>query len=519
MKINILGGGPAGLYFSILMKKADPTHHITVAERDGPNDTFGWGIVFSGETFAFLKEVEASVFSDITSACETWDVVVVGLRDEQIRIGGNQFSGVGRLAFLNILHKHCRKMGVDLRFHTNITSPSQLDEFRQCDLFIAADGANSFVRQTYNPFFCPSVDIRQNKYIWMGTHHVFDGLNMLFRETDHGWFIAHAYRFNKSTSTFIIECSTETWLRCGFADMSEDETCSFLAEVFRKDLDGKPLLSNNFVKWFNFPLVKNKRWYYQNTVLLGDALHTAHFSIGSGTKLALEDAIALARCFEAYPDVEEALPDFQQVRQPVVEKFQNAAYNSLTWLENLDQDLNLEPIAFAYKLMTRSRRVSYRRIQTGDPGFIERFEEWRRQQPPVGKIPARFMDLFEKKSFAHLGTLMPDGSPHVTAVWVDYDGEFILVNSAKGRRKDINMVERPRVAIEIPDPDNPNRFLAVRGTVVDVTEEGAEVHLDKLAVRYLNRETYPDSMRFPGEVRRVYRIRPDRVTVWDPFGG
>jgi PPOX class probable F420-dependent enzyme len=202
----------------------------------------------------------------------------------------------------------------------------------------------------------------------------------------------------------------------------------------------------------------------------------------------------------------------------VVEKLQDAAFHSLVWLENVQEALPLEPIPFAFKLMTRSRRVSYGRIRRGDRQFTEQYDSWRKRQPPVGAIPAEFMDLFEKPSFAHLATLMPDGTPHVTSVWVDFDGRYIIVNSARGRLKDRNMEARPSVAIEIPDPENPNRYLAVRGRVHSITEEGADEHLDQLARRYLKRDRYPESMRFPGEVRRIYRIDPERVTVWDPFG-
>jgi PPOX class probable F420-dependent enzyme len=253
-------------------------------------------------------------------------------------------------------------------------------------------------------------------------------------------------------------------------------------------------------------------------VLLGDALHTAHFSIGSGTKLALEDAIALAQAFERCGRVEHALPEFQRVRQPPVERFQEAALRSLSWLENVHAHLHLDPVPFTYRLMTRSRRVSFNRVARADAAFAARYAAWRDAQPPApGPIPAGFLDLFNKRTFAHLATLMPNGTPHVTPVWVDYDGEHILVNSAAGRQKDRNMEARPEVAIEIPDPDNPNRFVLVRGPVVAITEEGADEHLDKLSPRYLGRDKYPPGMRFPGEVRRLYKIKPRTVTVWDPF--
>jgi PPOX class probable F420-dependent enzyme len=319
-------------------------------------------------------------------------------------------------------------------------------------------------------------------------------------------------------STFIVECPPETWARAGFDRLTDSDTCRYLDRVFKDDLDGEPLLSNNFVKWMNFPLIRNRRWHHRRAVLVGDAAHTAHFSIGSGTKLALEDAVALAAALERSDGVEAALAAYEAARKPVVDAFQEAARRSLEWLEGVEPHLALPPLPFAYKHMMRSRRIGHERLKRMDPAFVARYEAWRRGQPAAGPVPAEFLDLFRKPSIAHLATLMPDGTPHVTPVWVDYDGRHLLVNSAAGRRKDLNMAERRRVAIEIADPDNPDRYLAVRGSVVEITEVGAEAHLDRLARRYLGRDRYPDSYRFPGEVRRIYRIAPEKVATWDPFG-
>jgi anthraniloyl-CoA monooxygenase len=515
VRINVLGGGPAGLYFAILMMRRDPSHRITVVERDGPDDTFGWGIVFSDRTLAFLRDKDEPTCAAITEACQTWDNVDVVHRGEKLSIHGNGFSGIARLTFLDILHRRCRELGVDLRFRTTVTDPAELAD---ADLLLGADGANSLVRRSHADFFQPSVDVRQNRYVWLGTPRLFHGLVMIFRRNADGLFIAHAYKFSPTMSTFIVECPPETWARAGFDRLSDSDTCRYLGRVFKDDLDGEPLLSNNFVKWLNFPLIKNRRWHHGRIVLAGDAAHTAHFSIGSGTKLALEDAIALAAAFERPGPLPAALAAYEAARKPVVDAFQEAALRSLEWLERVEPQLALEPLPFAYKHMMRSRRIGYERLRRMDPAFVARYDEWRRRQPAAGPIPGDFLDLFQKPAIGHLATLMPDGTPQVTPVWVDYDGRHVLVNSAAGRRKDLNMAARRHVALEIADPDNPNRYLAVRGSVVEITEAGADEHLDRLARRYLGRDRYPESYRFPGEVRRIYKVAPEKVTTWDPFG-
>lgn len=374
MKINILGGGPAGLYFAILMKRLAPSHDITVTERDGPDDTFGWGIVFSDQTFSYLRDNDEPSFSEIMRACQTWDNVDVIHKDQKVTIRGNRFSGIARLAFLNILQTRCRELGVRLRFHTNVADVAAIDA---CDLLVGADGANSLVRRTYAETFQPTVDWRKNKYIWLGTHRLFNGLTLTFRQHDAGLFIAHSYKFNDTTSTFIVECSEATWTNAGFAEMSEAETCAYLARVFEKDLDGHALLANSFVRWLNFPLIKNQHWHHNNVVLLGDALHTAHFSIGSGTKLALEDAIALARCFAAGRNVEATLAEFQGIRKPVIDAYQDAAFASLLMFENAEEDMHLDPLPFAFKMMTRSKKIDYDKLRRRDPQFIAAYDAWR----------------------------------------------------------------------------------------------------------------------------------------------
>jgi anthraniloyl-CoA monooxygenase len=372
MRINIIGGGPAGLYFALLMKKRSPAHEITVLERNGPDDTFGWGVVFSDKTLSYLKENDEETYAEITNRFETWDNVDVVHRDQKITIRGNKFSGIARIELLHILQQRCQALGVDLRFRTEVSAVEPLAT--ACDLLVGADGINSTVRQTYELHFQPSLSVRHNKYIWYGTNQLFHGLTLTFRETGAGVFAAHSYKFNKGTSTFIVECDPETWANAGFEGMSEEETSAYLAEVFANDLHGYPLLSNNS-KWINFVNVKNERWSAGNVVLLGDALHTAHFSIGSGTKLALEDAIALYKSFGETEDVETALREFERARKPIIEEYQEAAYESLIWFENVRDYMSLSPLPFAYKLMTRSKKIDYENLKKRDPQFIAAYEQ------------------------------------------------------------------------------------------------------------------------------------------------
>jgi anthraniloyl-CoA monooxygenase len=384
MKINIIGGGPAGMYFAILMKKAVPEHEITIYERNGPDDTFGWGVVFSGKTLANLRAADEESHAEITRAFAAWDNVDVVHRDDKISIHGNSFSGIGRLQLLKILQRRCEQLGVELLFRAEATD---LDSLRSsCDVLVAADGVNSTTRKQFSNSFAPVLDARPNRYIWYGTNRLFHGLRLTFRENEAGVFSAHSYKFNQTTSTFIIECDQETWENAGFSGMSDDETRGYLERVFEKDLDNQPLLSNKS-NWINFLLVKNEKWFFENVVMIGDALHTAHFSIGSGTKLALEDAIALFESFGRTASVADALKEFESTRKPVIEEYQAAAYESMRWFENARQYMNLTPLELAFILMTRSGKVSYDDLKRRDRAFIARYEAERNSNTGTAGVP------------------------------------------------------------------------------------------------------------------------------------
>ena len=291
--------------------------------------------------------------------------------DEKISVRGNSFSGVSRLQLLKILQRRAEQLGVAIRFRSEINDIESLRA--DCHLLVGADGINSTVRQRFAEHFGPDLSVRSNRYIWYGTNQLFHGLTLTFRENEAGVFSAHSYKFNQTTSTFIVECDPQTWEQAELATMNEDDTRAYVEQVFAPDLQGRPLLSNNS-KWINFILVKNARWAFENVVLIGDALHTAHFSIGSGTKLAMEDAIALASSFQRHDDVSGALLEFESTRKPYIEEYQAAALESMLWFENVRQYLHLSPIELAYSLMMRSGRVDHEELKKRDAAFVAAYE-------------------------------------------------------------------------------------------------------------------------------------------------
>jgi anthraniloyl-CoA monooxygenase len=366
MRINVIGGGPAGLYFAILMRRLDAGHEVAVYERNAPGSTFGWGVVFSGKTLSRLREADAESHRAIEESFQTWDNVDVVHRDGKVSIRGNHFSGVARLRLLGILQERAAALGVRLHFRAEV---ADVESLADCDLLVGADGVGSAVREHFRAEFRPRLSYGANKYIWYGTRRLFHGLTLTFREAEAGVFAAHSYKFDETTSTFIVECDPETWARAGLASASDEEARAYLAGVFREDLGGRELLSNNS-KWINFVLVRNERWHHRHVVLLGDALHTAHFSIGSGTKLALEDAIALRDCFARGPGVAAALAEFERGRRPVIEEYQRAADESRVWFERAREHVALDPLRLAYSLMTRSGKVDPENLRKRDPEFV-----------------------------------------------------------------------------------------------------------------------------------------------------
>ena len=371
-RVVILGGGPAGLYLAILIKKRCPETEVTVYERNPRGSTFGWGVVFSGRTMRHLEAADPESYTVLKGIMRTWENVDVVHRDETISIWGNRFSGVARIGMLNVLQGRCEELGVELVFNTELKG---LDELPSHDLLVAADGVNSLVRSTSPDAFSPELGGGKNFYIWYGTHHIFDGLTLTFREDQHGVYAAHSYMFSEDTSTFIVEVEPETFEKAGFGAMSEPESRAHLEQVFAPDLCGHPLMSNAS-RWIQFRVVKNRTWVDGKRVLVGDAAHTAHFSIGSGTKLALEDCIALDRSLSTHPTLDAALAHYESTRKPIIDDFQALSGTSRAWFEDLHPLMQMEPIELAYSAITRSGRIDDTVLEGRDADFVAAYRHW-----------------------------------------------------------------------------------------------------------------------------------------------
>jgi anthraniloyl-CoA monooxygenase len=376
MRIAVVGGGPAGLYFAILMKRADPAHEVTVFERNRPDDTFGFGVVFSDVALETLEAAEPETYRALAGRLYHWDDIAIHFRGNLIRSSGHGFSGISRKVLLETLEKRATEMGVQQAYRREIRS---LDELASFDLIVAADGANSTVREVLKDQFQPSQDWRPNKFVWLGTTYPFPAFTFHFKEDRHGLWRVHAYRYDEGHSTFIVETTEAAWRRAGLENASEDDTIAFCETLFREELQGHRLLKNRSI-WRSFPIIKCATWRHGNVVLLGDAAHTTHFSIGSGTKLAFEDATALAQALADFPQIADALEQYEKQRRPTVDSFQRAAQVSLTWFEDTERYMAHPPIRFGFSLLTRSFRVTHDELKRRDPGYVAAVDRWFAEQ-------------------------------------------------------------------------------------------------------------------------------------------
>jgi 2-polyprenyl-6-methoxyphenol hydroxylase-like FAD-dependent oxidoreductase len=370
MRIAILGAGPAGLYLAYLIKRRDPAADLTVIEQNAPDATFGFGVVFSDRALEFLCEDDEETYAAIVPHMESWGDMTLDLKGERVIVDGIGFAAVGRLHLLRLLQARARSVGVEPVFRRTVRKLAELDTF---DLVVGADGVNSLVRRSHAEAFGASVRTLSNRFAWFGTTKRFDTLTQTFIETEHGQFNAHHYRYSPELSTFVVEMNAATFDRMGLAAMDHAASRRHCERLFAATLDGHALISNNSI-WRQFPIVHNARWSHGKYVLIGDALHTAHFSIGSGTRLAMEDSIALDKALAAHRDVPEALAAYEAARRPILEKLVAGANGSADWYEHFAAAMRLAPVDFAMSYITRSGRVDLERLRKLSPRFVARYE-------------------------------------------------------------------------------------------------------------------------------------------------
>jgi 2-polyprenyl-6-methoxyphenol hydroxylase-like FAD-dependent oxidoreductase len=390
MRIAVIGGGPGGLYFSLLANKHNPAHEIRVYEQNPAGATYGWGVVFSDIGLKFLHEADPEFYNEFTADHERCDYMDIVHRGTHVQIHSNHFSRTARIDMLNILQRACQRVGVKIEFDRRVDDLGALSE---ADLIVAADGANSVIRSQFAEHFQPSFETRRNKFAWYGTRQLFHPVSLIFQETEHGVFIAHCYQYSPALSTFLVEVDPRTWRRAGLDRMSEDESRRYCADVFRSELGSNELLGNRSL-WFGANIVRNRNWTCRNIVLLGDALRTVHFSLGSGTRMAMQDAIALHRGLSDCPgDIPAAFAAYEAIRRPASQTFQEAAGKSLDWYENVASKMDLDPITFAYDYMRRTDQVSHEDLKLRDPHFTAAYEALCRAQPPVASKRATALQL------------------------------------------------------------------------------------------------------------------------------
>ena len=409
MRILCVGGGPAGLYLALLMKRADARHSVRVVERNRAYDTFGWGVVFSDQTLGNLAAADPETAAEIAGAFNRWNDIDVHFRGRTITSGGHGFCGIGRKRLLNILQHRCEALGVELVFESNVDDEHAAAAAFDADVIVAADGINSRVRERHAESFAPDIDLRRCRFVWLGTRKRFAAFTFAFEETPYGWFQAHAYQYDADTSTFIVETPEDVWRRAGLEAMSQEESIAFCERLFARYLDGEPLISNakhlrGSAIWIRFPRVICRSWTQWTrlrdrdvpVVLIGDAAHTAHFSVGSGTKLALEDGIALAGALCGGADMRAALAAYEAERTIEVLKLQNAARNSTEWFEHVDRYSSFDALQFAYSLLTRSQRISHENLRLRDASFVRKAESWyaQRADSDAGRPPPPMLTPF-----------------------------------------------------------------------------------------------------------------------------
>jgi anthraniloyl-CoA monooxygenase len=427
MKILSIGGGAAGLYFGILMKKLDPSNEITILERNRPYDTFGWGVVFSDQTLSNFVRADEPTARTILQSFNHWDDIDVRIKGTSIISGGHGFCGIGRKRLLNILQERAEGLGVKLIFEADIKDDQEAARQYGADLVIAADGLNSAIRTRYASTFKPDIDTRKCRFVWLGTKKLFKDFTFIFENTEFGWFQAHIYQFDGDTSTFIVETPEDVWQRAGIDEMSQEESIAFCEKLFAKHLDGAELMSNaahlrGSTNWIKFPRVICENWVQWNSidgkevpvVLMGDAAHTAHFSIGSGTKLAMEDAIELANSIAASTtgDMHEILASYQETRAIEVLKIQNAARNAMEWFEETGRYTNMPPEQFNFSLLTRSQRISHDNLRVRDADFIAKYDKW-----------------FATKAFADAGLELPTNVENIPPMFTPFKVRDVVLKN------------------------------------------------------------------------------------------